>query len=154
MEIFPIRPYQWLAMINPIRPRGLDPGEFPGAYFLRLSKEWHSIPAGLECPFRPEWRAHSILAGMEWLHSIPAGVEWPFHSNKNGMTSPFWKGHSIPIRMEWALQSGRNGMKSFHSGQIGMTIPFRLDWHWYFQFRLNPSASFFFRTPCALMLHC
>ena len=38
-------------------------------------KSFHSVWNGMAIPFRPEWRAHSIPAGMEWSHSIPTGME-------------------------------------------------------------------------------
>ena len=55
------------------------------AYFFRLLKKWHSIPAGMEWSFHSGWNEASIPTGMEWLHSIPARMEWPFHSIQNGI---------------------------------------------------------------------
>ena len=43
-------------------------------------KSFHSVWNEMAIPFRPEWRAHSIPAGMEWSHSIPTGMEWALHS--------------------------------------------------------------------------
>ena len=50
-------------------------------------------------PFRLEWNAHPIPAGVELSHSIPAGMEWALHSGRNGMNTPFlqeWN-DSIPF---------------------------------------------------------
>ena len=87
------------------------------AYFLRLSKEWHSIPAGMEwsfhscrngvvIPFLQEWSGHSIPAGMKCsFHSCRNGMT-PFHSSRNGVVIPFlkdWNDHSIPLRLKWLI---------------------------------------------------
>ena len=60
-----IDPFQPIEQVSFATKISSGPGGCLEAYFLRLSKEWHSIPAGFECPFRPEWRAHSIPDGME-----------------------------------------------------------------------------------------
>ena len=64
-------------------------------------------------PFRLEWNAHPIPAGVELSHSIPAGMEWALHSGRNGMNTPFlqeWN-DSIPSLQEWNEHSIPAGME-------------------------------------------
>ena len=58
-----------IGMANPV---GMESSFQSGWNGIR---SFHSVLIGMAILFRPDLRAHSLPAGMEWSHSIPTRME-------------------------------------------------------------------------------